>query len=78
LQQIKEQMSELNSNIIALTAAEFCRKTGLSRYMITRNKNKFQWADPDPLFKERILTTEANFGIAEEIRKQNAERVKKD
>jgi hypothetical protein len=46
--------------------------------MITRNKNKFQWADPDPLFKERILTTEANFGIAEEIRKQNAERVKKD
>jgi len=63
-------MSEI---ILAVTPAEFSRWADIPKYTITRNAEKFKWAENvNSEIKDRILLTDENKAIAKEI---NSSRV---
>ncbi len=58
-------MSEI---ILAVTPAEFSRWADIPKYTITRNSEKFKWAENvNSEIKDRILLTNENKEIAQKI-----------
>lgn len=53
--------------VMAVTATEFGRVTGLPTYSISRYKKEFQWANQTDGLKPKILLTEENKRIAAEL-----------